>query len=75
MANTGQPHSGGSQFFLVYGDSALPPTYAIFGTVAVSGLAVLDKIAAAGVASGGQDPQDGAPATPVTITSVTVTGS
>jgi len=75
MANTGQPHSGGSQFFLVYGDSALPPTYAIFGTMAVSGLAVLDKIAAAGVAGGGQDPQDGAPATPVTITSVTVAGS
>lgn len=75
MANTGQPHSGGSQFFLVYGDSALPPSYAIFGTVAVSGLAVLDKIAAAGVASGGQSTQDGAPALPVTITSVTVAGS
>jgi len=72
MANTGQPHSGGSQFFLVYGDSALPPTYAIFGRVALSGLAVLDKIAAAGVAGGGQNPQDGAPATPVTITSATV---
>jgi peptidyl-prolyl cis-trans isomerase B (cyclophilin B) len=25
MANTGQPNSGGSQFFLVYGDSTLPP--------------------------------------------------
>jgi cyclophilin family peptidyl-prolyl cis-trans isomerase len=74
MANTGQPHSGGSQFFLVYGDSALPPTYAVFGTVAVSGLQVLDKVAAAGVASGGQ-PQDGSPAIPVTITSTTLAGS
>ena len=26
MANTGQPDSGGSQFFLVYKDSPLPPT-------------------------------------------------
>jgi cyclophilin family peptidyl-prolyl cis-trans isomerase len=75
MANTGQPHSGGSQFFLVYGDSDLPPTYAIFGTVAVSGLQVLDKIAAAGVAPSGQNPQDGSPAIPVTITSTTVAGS
>jgi peptidyl-prolyl cis-trans isomerase B (cyclophilin B) len=71
MANTGQPHSGGSQFFLVYADSQLPPNYAVFGTVAASGLQVLDKIAAAGVGSGGQGPQDGPPATPVTITSAT----
>ena len=28
-----KPHSGGSQFFLVYADSELPPTYAVFGTV------------------------------------------
>lgn len=27
MANTGQPDSGGSQFFLVYQDSQLPPSY------------------------------------------------
>ncbi len=69
MANTGQPHSGGSQFFLVYADSQLPPNYAVFGTVGAAGLQVLDKIAAAGVGSGGQGPQDGPPATPVTITS------
>lgn len=74
MANTGQPHSGGSQFFLVYGDSELPPTYAVFGTVSVAGLQVLDKVAAAGVAAGGQDPQDGAPAIPVTISSITIAG-
>jgi peptidyl-prolyl cis-trans isomerase B (cyclophilin B) len=73
MANTGQPHSGGSQFFLVYADSDLPPTYAVFGTVAMSGLQVLDKIAAAGVGQGGQSAQDGPPATPVTITTATVT--
>jgi peptidyl-prolyl cis-trans isomerase B (cyclophilin B) len=71
MANTSQPHSGGSQFFLVYANSDLPPNYAVFGTVSTTGLQVLDKIAAAGVGSGGQGPQDGPPATPVTITSVT----
>jgi peptidyl-prolyl cis-trans isomerase B (cyclophilin B) len=64
MANTGQPHSGGSQFFLVYADSVLPPTYAVFATVDEAGLGVLDKIASAGVSGGGQD---GPPATAVTI--------
>ncbi len=65
MANTGQPNSGGSQFFLVYGDSGLPPDYTVFGSIGESGLAVLDQIAAAGTADG---TQDGAPAQPVTIT-------
>ncbi|HEX4723134.1 MAG TPA: peptidylprolyl isomerase [Pseudonocardiaceae bacterium] len=75
MANTGDPHSGGSQFFLVYGDSALPATYAVFGTVSVAGLQVLDRIAAAGLASTDQNPEDGAPALPVTITSTTLAGN
>jgi peptidyl-prolyl cis-trans isomerase B (cyclophilin B) len=74
MANTGQPHSGGSQFFLVYADSALPPNYAVFGSVAATGLQVLDKIAAGGVGPGGQGAQDGPPAIPVKITSATVAG-
>jgi peptidyl-prolyl cis-trans isomerase B (cyclophilin B) len=64
MANTGRPHSGGSQFFIVWGDSALPPKYAIFGTVDAAGLAVVDKIAAAGVSQGSED---GPPANAVTI--------
>jgi cyclophilin family peptidyl-prolyl cis-trans isomerase len=72
MANTGQPHSGGSQFFLVYANSELPPSYAVFGQVSADGLKVLDKIAAGGVAPGGNSPQDGAPAVKVTITSTTV---
>ncbi len=60
MANTGQPNSGGSQFFLVYGDSQLPPDYAVFGTTSPAGLAVLDQIAAAGIIVG-TDPTSGAP--------------
>lgn len=74
MANTGQPHSGGSQFFLVYANSELPPTYAVFGTVSAAGLKVLDKVAAGGVGAGGSGPTDGPPATKVTVTSATVAG-
>jgi peptidyl-prolyl cis-trans isomerase B (cyclophilin B) len=65
MANAG-PGTNGSQFFMVYRDSLLPPTYTIFGTISPAGLAVIDKIAAAGVA-GGKD--DGAPVNEVNITS------
>ncbi|MCY4672033.1 MAG: peptidylprolyl isomerase, partial [Rhodococcus sp.] len=38
----------GSQFFLVYGDSQLPPQYTVFGTIDETGLATLDKVAAGG---------------------------
>ncbi|WP_424077375.1 peptidylprolyl isomerase [Mycobacterium sp.] len=65
MANAG-PDTNGSQFFMVYRDSQLPPAYTVFGTIDTTGLATLDKIAAAGVARGGDD---GTPATEVTITS------
>jgi eukaryotic-like serine/threonine-protein kinase len=68
MANAG-PSTNGSQFFMVYRDSLLPPAYTVFGTIDTTGLAVVDKIAAAGVAGGGAD---GAPATTVTITSASL---
>lgn len=67
MANAG-PNTNGSQFFLVYADSTLNPNYTVFGTI-TGGLDVLTKIAAAGVSGGGQD---GAPASPITITKVAV---
>jgi peptidyl-prolyl cis-trans isomerase B (cyclophilin B) len=54
MANAG-PGTNGSQFFLVYKDSHLPPNYTVFGTIDQTGLATLDKIAAAGTADGSQD--------------------
>jgi peptidyl-prolyl cis-trans isomerase B (cyclophilin B) len=66
MANAGSG-TNGSQFFLVYADSMLPPTYTAFGKIDATGLATLDKIAAAGV-DGGTD--DGKPAKTVTIQSV-----
>ncbi|MBS2552339.1 peptidylprolyl isomerase [Catenulispora sp. NL8] len=69
MANAG-PNTNGSQFFLVYKDSTLPPSYTPFGTVA-SGLDVVTKIAA-----GGEDDSNGAgdgrPKIDVVLNSVTV---
>ncbi|HYZ09804.1 MAG TPA: peptidylprolyl isomerase [Pseudonocardiaceae bacterium] len=69
MANSG-PNTNGSQFFLVYGDAQLPPAYTVFGTVSDEGLRVIDQVARAG-AQGGTP--DGPPATPVTITTATIT--
>ncbi len=67
MANAG-PNTNGSQFFLVYKDTQLPPSYTPFGTI-TGGLDVLTKIAAAGTADGSGD---GHPKLPVNITSVTI---
>ncbi len=63
MANAG-PDTNGSQFFLVYGDSALRPAYSIFGSVGSRGLTTLDRVAAGGVAATPEDPApvDGTPA-------------
>ncbi|GHF39298.1 peptidyl-prolyl cis-trans isomerase [Streptomyces mashuensis] len=72
MANTGQPGTGGSQFFLVYQDSPLPPTYTPFGTIGADGMKVLKKIADAGEQSGAGD---GAPNATVVIDKATVTRS
>jgi len=63
MANAG-PDTNGSQFFLVFADSALRPNYTIFGSVRPLGLRTLDRIAAGGVAPTDEDPApvDGVPA-------------
>ncbi|MEB3031008.1 peptidylprolyl isomerase [[Mycobacterium] nativiensis] len=66
MANAG-PGTNGSQFFLVYQDSMLPPQYTVFGTIQQDGLDTLDTIAAAGVKGGGSD---GPPVTKVTVKSI-----
>jgi peptidyl-prolyl cis-trans isomerase B (cyclophilin B) len=68
MANSG-PNTNGSQFFMVYKDTLLPPEYTIFGKIQQDGLDTLDKIAKGGVAGGGSD---GLPAIEVIITSVQV---
>jgi peptidyl-prolyl cis-trans isomerase B (cyclophilin B) len=70
MANAGAD-TNGSQFFLVYEDSQLPPDYTVFGRI-TSGLDVVTGIAAQGTADGSTD---GTPRTPVTIDDVVVTGA
>jgi peptidyl-prolyl cis-trans isomerase B (cyclophilin B) len=73
MANTGQPDSGGSQFFLIYGQTQLPPQYTVFATISPAGLKVLDQIAKAGD-DGSLEPSPGGgkPNQPVTINSADV---
>ncbi|MFI9615529.1 peptidylprolyl isomerase [Streptomyces sp. NPDC052023] len=71
MANSG-PNTNGSQFFLVYQDSQLPPNYTPFGTVSEPGMAVLKKIAGAGESTGAGD---GAPNATVVLNKATVTKS
>ncbi|WP_031084811.1 peptidylprolyl isomerase [Streptomyces sp. NRRL WC-3549] len=72
MANTGQPDSGGSQFFLVYKDTELPPSYTPFGTMDAAGLKAVKKIAEAGAEGGAPD---GAPKKAVTVEKATVAKS
>jgi len=64
--------ANGSQFYIVYKDSPLPPNYTIFGTVTQGqGLDLIDKIAAAGaVDNQGKPTGDGKPKNPVTIASL-----
>lgn len=73
MANSGTPDSGGSQFFLVYGDGQLPPDYTVFGAIDPAGLQVIDEIAQTGH-DGSLDPSPsgGAPIDAVTIETATV---
>ncbi|MGW4528099.1 peptidylprolyl isomerase [Amycolatopsis sp. NPDC004378] len=70
MAKTSQPDSGGSQFFLVFGPTEIPPEYTVFGSIDDPGLAVLDKVASGGVDTSKSTIGDGSgpPKTPVTIT-------
>jgi peptidyl-prolyl cis-trans isomerase B (cyclophilin B) len=68
MANAG-PGTNGSQFFLVYKNTSLPPSYTPFGKV-VSGLGIIQNVAKAGTASGSGD---GQPKEKVIIERVTIT--
>lgn len=49
MAKTQNPDSGGSQFFMVFGEAPLPPEYTVFGSISDEGLQTLDKVARGGV--------------------------
>ena len=70
MANTGQPNSNGSQFFLVYKNTPLPASYTPFGTI-TQGLPVIDAIAKAG-SDNSNGTGDGHPKENVVIEKVTI---
>ncbi len=69
MANAG-PNTNGSQFFIMHGDNQLPKNYVIFGRV-ISGIDIVDAIAAAPVAAGSSG-ENSKPVTPVTVKSVEI---
>ncbi|WP_412075673.1 peptidylprolyl isomerase [Streptomyces xanthophaeus] len=69
MANAG-PGTNGSQFFMVYGDSELPPNYTVFGNI-TSGMDLLQQVAKAGTDNSNGE-GDGAPENAVTIQDVTI---
>lgn len=69
MANAGAG-TNGSQFFLVYRDTTLPPNYTIFGTI-TDGLDVVTKVADAG-SDNANGEGDGKPNTRVTIERVRI---
>jgi peptidyl-prolyl cis-trans isomerase B (cyclophilin B) len=70
MANTGQPNSGGSQFFIVYKNTPLNPAYTVFGHVDAAGVKAVQKVAKQGTDNAfGQG--DGHPKVTVTLESVT----
>ena len=71
MANSGGSATNGSQFFLVYKNSTLGPSYTPFGTI-TSGLDILQKVANAGTSCTYSGPGDGAPKEKVIINSVTI---
>ena len=70
LANAGAD-TNGSQFFIVYGNTTLPASYTILGTVSGDGMKVVDGIAAQGVQNGAQD---GPPVATTDIAKVTVPG-
>jgi peptidyl-prolyl cis-trans isomerase B (cyclophilin B) len=67
MANAG-PGTSGSQFFIAYQDTTLPPAYSVWGTV-VEGLDIVTTLAARGTRDGSPD---GPPLQQIVIESASV---
>jgi peptidyl-prolyl cis-trans isomerase B (cyclophilin B) len=71
MAHTSQPDSNGSQFFLIYKNSSLPPSYTPFGRI-IKGLGILQNVAKAGYGPPLSSAGGGTPKEKVVIESVTI---
>jgi cyclophilin family peptidyl-prolyl cis-trans isomerase len=71
MANTGNPNTGGSQFFMMLADYPLPPAYSVFGRV-TGGLDVMDRIAAVPLTARGANPEVSSPLETVFIDSIEI---
>ncbi|MGC3955546.1 MAG: peptidylprolyl isomerase [Propionicimonas sp.] len=72
MANTGQPNSGGSQFFIVFAETPLPPQYTVFGSIDQAGIDLATEIAAGGNDGSFGQAGGGKPLLPAEIEKVTV---
>jgi len=73
MARTSDPNSNGGQFFITYKETKLPTEgggYTTFGKV-TKGLDIVERIAAGGLVE--PNPNGGAPVSPISILSVSVT--
>ncbi len=73
MAKTQAPGSTGSQFFIVYADTQLDPSYTVLGTV-TKGMEIVDQVAKAGV-DDANGPGDGHPKKEVVIKTLTMTAA
>lgn len=71
MARAADPNSGGSQFFICYGDTVLAPEYTVFGTVDQATIDAIADAAKAGVTPV-MGPEDGTPKTEITFETATV---
>jgi peptidyl-prolyl cis-trans isomerase B (cyclophilin B) len=69
MAKTQAPGSTGSQFFIVYADTQLDPSYTVLGTID-KGMDIVDKVAKGGV-DDANGPGDGHPKIEVPIKTLT----
>lgn len=69
MAKTPAPDSGGSQFFICFADTELPPEYTVFGTLDEASNQLVVDAAADGTEDGATE---GRPKTPVDFESITV---
>lgn len=71
MANSGTSNSNGSQFFIVFKNTPLPPSYTPFGTV-TSGLNILTTVAKGGIKKPLNPAGGGHPKEAVNIDSITI---